>query len=223
MKNINLSSGASFRSWPIRQIILGLILFGSGIAVGYSVRELMSRGAGSASATGSDTSLKDDPNWGPVDAKVTMVEFADFQCPYCRQWYSDVYGKIQTNYGTKIHFIFRDFPLSIHPDAQPAAVAADCAFEQGRYWEYFKLLYGDPRGVGSAMYAVYAQEAGLNVSKFNNCIKSGRYDKEIALDMQAGESAGMTGVPAFFINGRPISGYQPYEVFQKAIDEELSK
>jgi len=109
--NINLPSNASLHSWPIRQIVLGLILLGSGIALGYTVRDLVSNGGGSASSADLDASSKDDPSWGPADAKVTMVEFGDFQCPYCRQWYSTVYEKLQANYGNKIHFVFRDYPL----------------------------------------------------------------------------------------------------------------
>ena len=223
MKNINLTSDSAPRPWPIRQIVLGLILFGSGIALGYSVRDLGSLGGGSASSAALDASSKDDPSWGPADARVTMIEFGDFECPYCRQWYTSVYVRIQANYGSKIRFIFRDFPLPIHPEAQPAAVAANCAGEQGRYFDYFRLLYGDTRGLGSAMYQTYAQEVGLDLSKFNSCIKSDRFNKEALLDMQDGERIGVSGVPAFFINGRLISGLQPYEIFQQTIEEELNK
>jgi protein-disulfide isomerase len=223
--NINLPSGPSLRAWPIRLIVLCLILFGSGIAVGYSVRDFISQGGTStASSAELDASGKDDPSWGPADAKVTMIEFGDFECPYCKQWYATVYDKLQANYGTKIHFVFRDFPLlSIHPDAKPAAVAANCAGDQGRYWDYFKMLYGDSRGLGTAMYQTYAQELGLDLASFNRCLKSGKYDKEISLDLQDGARMGVNGVPAFLINGKLISGLQPYETFQQAIDEELNK
>jgi protein-disulfide isomerase len=222
MNNINLPSDSAPRPWPIRQIVLGLILVGSGIALGYTVRDLVSLGGGSTSSAELDASGKDDPSWGPTGAKVTMVEFGDFQCPYCQQWYKDVYGKIQANYGNKIRFVFRDFPLSFHADALPAAVAANCAGEQGYYWDYFRLLYGNTT-LGSAVYQSYAQETGLDLSKFNSCLKSGRFNKEITLDTQDGQRIGVTGVPAFFINGRLISGLQPYEVFQQTIDEELNK
>jgi protein-disulfide isomerase len=224
MKNINLSSNFGSHAWPIRPIVLGLILFGSGIALGYTARDLVALTAGSASNAALDASAKDDPSWGPADAKVTMVEFGDFECPYCKQWYATVYEKLQANYGTRIHFVFRDFPLlSIHPDAKPAAIAANCAGEQGRYWDYFRMLYGDSRGLGSSQYQTYAQEVGLNLSSFNSCLTSGRYDKEISLDLQDGQRNGVSGVPAFFINGRLISGLQPYETFQQTIDEELNK
>ena len=222
MNNINLPSDSAPRPWPIRQIVLCLILFGSGIALGYTVRDLVSLGGGSTSSAELDASGKDDPSWGPAGAKVTMVEFGDFQCPYCQQWYKDVYGKIQANYGNKIRFVFRDFPLSFHADALPAAVAANCAGEQGHYWDYFRLLYGNTT-LGSAVYQSYAQETGLDLSKFNSCLKSGRFNKEITLDTQDGQRIGVTGVPAFFINGRLISGLQPYEAFQQVIDDELNK
>jgi protein-disulfide isomerase len=222
MNNINLPSSSSPRPWPIRLIVLGLIILGSGIALGYTLRDLISLGGGSASNAQLDASSKDDPSWGPADARVTMVEFGDFQCSYCQQWYKDVYGKIQANYGNTIRFVFRDFPLPMHPDAQPAAVAANCAGEQGRYWDYFRLLYGGSN-LGKAIYQTYAQEVGINLSKFNSCLKSGRFTKEITLDMQDGQRIGVSGVPAFFINGRLISGLQPYEVFQQAIEEELNK
>jgi protein-disulfide isomerase len=220
--NINLPSKASLGSWPIRQIVLGLILIGSGIALGYTVRDLVSSGGGSGSNAELDASSKDDPSWGPADAKVTMVEFGDFQCPYCQQWYTSVYEKIHTTYGDKIRFLYRDFPLPIHPEAKPAAIAANCAGEQGRYWDYFQLLYAHT-DLGSAVYQNYAQQIGLNLSSFNSCLKSGRFNKEIALDIQDGQRMGVSGTPAFFINGRLISGLQPYEAFQQAIDEELSK
>jgi protein-disulfide isomerase len=220
MKNINLPSGSSSHGWPIRQIVLGLVLLGSGIALGYAARDLFSQ----FSNAELEASGKDDPSWGPADAKVTMIEFADFQCQFCREWYLTVYEKLQANYGNKIRFVFRDFPLtSIHPDAQPAAVAANCAGEQGRYWDYFKLLYGDPRGLGSGMYPTYAQEVGLNLSSFNSCLKSGRFTKEISLDLQDGTRMGVSGVPSFFINDRMISGLQSYEVFAQTIEEELSR
>jgi protein-disulfide isomerase len=221
MKNINLPSGSHSPSWPIRQIVLGLILVGSGIAVGYGIRDLIFSG-GPASSAELDASSKDDPAWGPADAKVTMTEFADFQCQFCRQWYLDIYERLRATYGNKIRFVFRDFPLDFHPDAQPAAVAANCAGEQGHFWDYFRLLYRDTQ-LGSSIYQTYAQETGLNLTSFNNCVKSGRYAREITLDMEDGKRMGVSGIPAFFINGQLISGLQPYDTFQQLIDAELKK
>jgi protein-disulfide isomerase len=219
-KNINLSNS---NRWPIRPIVIGIVLFVSGVAVGYTVRDLPSVIAASGGNAYSSSSARDDPSWGPENAKVTIVEFGDFECPYCRQWYDTVYNQLYANYGTKVRFIFRDFPLYSHPNAKPAALAADCAGEQGSYWDYFRLLYGDPRGLGSEMYTAYAQQLGLNLSAFKTCISSNRYSNEIDLDLQDAERLGVSGVPAFFINDQVISGAQPYEMFRQVIEQELSK
>jgi protein-disulfide isomerase len=217
-KNINLDSAGN---WPIRQIILGLVLFASGIAVGYTARDLPAiTGFSGGAADGANA--KDDPSWGPADAKVTIVEFADFECPYCRQWYTTVYEKLYANYSSKVRFIYRDFPLSFHSNAKPAAIAANCAGAQGKYWDYFRLLYGDTRGLGGTMYQTYAQEIGLNTSAFNTCIANTKNANEIDLDMKDGERLGVNGVPAFYINKRYISGLQPYETFREAIEAELN-
>ncbi|MGB7539281.1 MAG: thioredoxin domain-containing protein [Anaerolineales bacterium] len=217
--NINLDSSGN---WPIRQIILGFVLFASGIAVGYTARDLpaITGSLGGGAADGANA--KDDPSWGPANAKVTFVEFADFECPYCRQWYSTVYEQLYANYSGKVRFVYRDFPLSFHANAKPAAIAANCAGAQGKYWDYFRLLYGDARGLGGAMYQSYAQEIGLNVSTFNSCIADNKIANEIDLDMKDAERLGVNGVPAFFINKRFISGLQPYETFRDAIEAELN-
>jgi protein-disulfide isomerase len=220
MKNINLSKSGR---WPIRQIVLGIVVFVSGIAVGYTARDFPTIAGGGGNAA-SSASAKDDPSWGPANAKVTVVEFADFECPYCRQWYASVYDRLYQTYGDKVRFVYRDYPLtSLHANAMPAAVAADCAGAQGRYWDYFRLLYGDPRGLGNSQYLQYAQETGLNVSQFSSCISSNKYDNEIQLDIQDGERLGVNGVPAFFVNAQLISGMQPFETFQQAIERELKK
>ena len=218
MTNINLSDAPR---WPIRQIILGVLLFAAGFATGYIARDVPSIGGGGGTDAASSAGAKDDPSWGPENAKVTVVAFGDFECPYCRQWFANVYNQLVANYEGKIRFIHRDYPLSFHSNAKPAAIAANCANEQGGYWDFFRLLYSDPRGLGAPMYLTYAQETGLNVEAFTSCISSNKYASEIDLDMRDAESLGITGVPAFFINDRLISGSQPYAVFQQAIDEEL--
>ena len=220
MKNINLQTDSN--RWPIRQIIIGIVLFASGVAVGYTARDLPSLTGGS-SGPASSPSARDDPAWGPENAKVTIVAFGDFECPYCRQWFANVYDRLVANYDGKVRFIHRDYPLPSHSNAKPAAIAANCADAQGRYWDFFRLLYSDPRGLGGVMYQTYAQEVGLDVSVFNRCISSNKYSAEIDLDMRDAERLGVSGVPAFFINDRLISGSQPFESFQQVIEEELSK
>jgi len=218
MKNINLSDT---ERWPIRQIILGILLFAAGFGAGYIARDMPTLGGGGGSDAANSASAEDDPAWGPENAKVTVVAFGDFECPYCRQWYANVYVRLAADYGQKIRFIHRDYPLSFHANAKPAAIAANCANAQGHYWEFFKLLYGDPRGLGPQMYQTYAQEVGMDMSAFGNCIAGNQYASEIDADMRDAERLGVSGVPAFFINERVISGAQPYEVFRLAIDEEL--
>ncbi|MBN1437897.1 MAG: thioredoxin domain-containing protein [Anaerolineales bacterium] len=218
-RNINVNYKSQ---WPIRQIVIGIVLFGSGFAVGYTARDIPALLQNSGGAAQS-ASAQDDPSWGPADAKVTIVEFAEFECPYCRQWYTNVYEKLYQTYSDRVRFVFRDYPLSFHANARPAAVAANCAGAQGRYWDYFKLLYGDSRGLGSSLYSTYAQEIGLNVSAFSSCLTGGQYDNEIDLDLKDAERLGVSGVPAFFVNSQFISGMQPFEVFQRAIEKELKQ
>jgi protein-disulfide isomerase len=164
----------------------------------------------------------DDPSWGPADAKVTVVEFAEFECPYCRQWYSEVYLRLKQEYAGRIRFVFRDDPLDIHPDAKPSAIAAHCAGEQNKYWEYFDMLFGDPLGVGTDARNAYAQRLMLDMNRFQTCLSSGTYAQEIQDDMFDAGILGVRGVPAFYVNKRMLSGAQPFEVFQQAIDEELA-
>jgi protein-disulfide isomerase len=223
-KNINLSTPSQAPSqWPIRQIVLGIVLFVSGVAVGYTARDLPAITEGMGGGAAKSAGAKDDPSWGPVNAKVTVVEFADFECPYCRQWYTNVYQKLYDNYKSSVRFVYRDYPLPSHPNAQPAANAANCAGAQGKYWEYFSLLFGDARGLGDVLFQTYAREAGLNMTDFNNCVASNKYAGEISLDMKDAEGLGVNGVPAFFVNDRFISGMQPYETFRDAIEAELDE
>jgi protein-disulfide isomerase len=223
MRNVNVYSHSD--RWPIRQVILGIVLFCTGIAVGYTARDWPSITSRISATDPADSpNARDDPSWGPVDAKVTIVEFADFECPACRQWYSSVYNLLYQNYRSEVRFIYRDFPLtSTHPNAQPAAIAANCANEQGRYWEYFNKLFGDPRGLGGDLYRTYAQEVGMDVAVFSNCIANNNYVNEINLDMGDAEKLTVNAVPAFFINGQILIGVQPYETFRQKIEAELKK
>jgi protein-disulfide isomerase len=202
----------------IRQSILALFLFAAGVIVGYGLR-----GAGSASgAAGNINGYPTNYGWGPENAKVTIVEFGDFQCPYCQQWHQEVYSQIRTMYGNTIHFIYRDFPLSFHSDAEPAAEAARCAGAQGRFWDYYDLLYRASQGVDASARRTYAQQLNLDLSVFDQCVQSGRFADAVRQDTLDGGSLGVSGTPAFFINGRLISGAQPFSVFRDAIEAALA-
>jgi protein-disulfide isomerase len=163
------------------------------------------------------------PAWGPNDAKVTIVEFSDFQCPYCESFYTHTYTKLKQTYGDKIRFVYRHYPLyQIHPDAEPAANAAECAKEQGKFWEYHDILFSNQSDLSRDALIKYASTVKVqNTDQFTKCIDSKKYQSVIDADQQAGDGYAVTGTPTFFVNGNMLVGAQPYEVFVKAIDTEL--
>jgi len=163
----------------------------------------------------------ESPAKGASSAPVEIVEFSDFQCPFCQRAYPTV-QEVLKNYGDRIHFVYRHYPLPGHPQAKPAAEAAACAAEQGKFWPYHDKLFSTAGKLGDAELKQDAVEVGLNAAQFNNCVDGHKFRAQVETDMKAGEEAGVTGTPAFFINGRSVSGAQPYEVFKKVIDEELA-
>jgi len=160
------------------------------------------------------------PAKGPANAPIEIVEFSDFQCPYCLRAMPTV-NQVLSSYGDQIHFVYRHYPLPNHPNARPAAEAAACAAEQGKFWPYHDRLFQDPSKLGGAELKRDAAELGLDTTKFDSCVDSRKLKGAVDADLQAGEEAGVDGTPAFFINGRMISGAQPFEVFKRIIDEEL--
>ncbi len=178
---------------------------------------------GGAAGGTSSAATADDPSWGPEDAPVVIQEFADFQCPYCAKFAEETLSKVRDTYGDKVHFIFRDFPLTnIHQMAMPAAVAAGCANDQGLFWEYHDILYQNQASLSQDALVDYAEQAGLDAAEFQDCVASGKKTVEIMLDSQDAKADGVTGTPAFVINGMLISGAQPFEVFQSVIDPLLA-
>ncbi len=164
-----------------------------------------------------------DPSLGPKNAPVTIVEFSDFQCPYCISWYQQVYKRLLIDYKDKIRFVYKDFPLySIHPEAGAAAEAANCAGQQDAYWKYHDALFEGKNGLGTAAYTQYATELGLNVDLFNKCMSEHLSKKDVDADYKYGSSLGVSSTPTFFVNGLAVVGAQPYEVFQQIIDKELA-
>jgi protein-disulfide isomerase len=164
-----------------------------------------------------------DPSQGPENAPVTIVEFSDYQCPFCTRWYDEVYSRLMKDYQGKIRFVYRDFPLySIHPEAEPAAEAANCAGEQGAYWQFHDALFGQKNGLNAQAYSQYASEIGLDLEKFNTCLSEHRYKDEVTADFKYASKMGVSSTPTFFVNGLAVVGAQPYEVFQQLIDKELA-
>jgi protein-disulfide isomerase len=158
-----------------------------------------------------------DPYLGPESALVTIVEFSDFQCPYCQQSVS-VLKELRRLYGEKIRLVYRDYPGPNHPYAPQAAEAAQCAGEQGKFWEYHDLLF-DRQSSGKGWdFVALAKEVGLQQETFDTCLESGRFREEITKDLQDGLKLGVTSTPTFFINGRPLVGAHPLATFQTLID-----
>lgn len=170
-----------------------------------------------------------NPTMGPADAKVTIVEFSDFQCPYCGRFATQTLGQILSNYGDKIRFVFMNFPLTqIHENAEKAAEAGECANEQGAFWRYHDILFQSQSALTVDSLKGYAAQLGLDTARFNECLDSGKMTDAVQADMQVAQTAaqdtGLTrfGTPTFFINGKSVSGAQPFEVFKQAIDAALA-
>src|SRR3989338_10732545 len=171
-------------------------------------------------------SADDDPVKGDPNSPVEIIEFSDFQCPFCSRWYSDALPQIQKEYidTGKVKLVYRDFPLSsIHPQATPAAEAAECAKEQGKFWEFHDKIFQNQAAMNDASYKQWAQELGLNTQQFNDCVDKRKYQSEVTKDYQDGQAAGVTGTPSFFVNGINIRGAQPFSAFKTIIDQELAK
>ncbi len=170
-----------------------------------------------------DVATDDDPALGPENAPVTIIEFSDYQCPYCRRWAEQVEGELVKTYGDKIRIVYRDFPLTqMHPEALPAAEAANCAGEQGKYWDYHDALFSQKYGLGQDAYLAYAKDLGLDTDQFTACMEEHRYRDEVLADQQYALQLGVQSTPTFFINGIAVVGAQPFEVFKSIIDKELA-
>jgi protein-disulfide isomerase len=165
---------------------------------------------------------------GKEDAPITIVEFSEYQCPFCAQYVEEAYQDIWRGYDDKIRYIFRDFPLSFHQHAQTMAEAARCAGDQGQYWEMHDLLFEKNEEWSAeedvtSLLTSYASQLGLDKDEFNNCLDSGKYNQAVKDDFSLGQNIGVSGTPTFFINGRQLVGAQPFEAFKTIIEEELNK
>lgn len=183
-------------------------------------------------------SLGDDPIKGDPNAPISIVEFSDFQCPFCARFHSNTLPQIEQNYLStgKVNFVYRDFPIeSIHPNALSAALASECADDQEKFWEYHDKLFQNQKSWQGleiqnsiTTFKEYAQELGLNMEEFNSCLDSGKYSQEISNDLQDGRNYGVTGTPGFFVGNEKIGftkiiGAQPFSVFQNVLDNQLEQ
>ncbi len=164
----------------------------------------------------------DDPVRGPKDAPVEIVEFSDFQCPFCGRVTPTLHQVIEA-YGTRVKLVFKDFPLPNHTDAPKAAEAAHCAGAQGKYWEMHDRLFANQQALKVDDLRRHAVALGLDATKFNPCLDADTFASSIAADMTEGQKLGVNSTPSVYINGRLVLGAQPIEVFRAIIDEELER
>jgi protein-disulfide isomerase len=248
-KVLAMFTGYSFQTKLM--VVMNIGLIGAAFALGFMYGQLRLLKSGTLAAANTNPGVTadaaaptdqplSDSSWqsilvkpvaakGPTDAKVTVVEFSDYQCPFCEQYYTQTEGQVQKDYidSGKIRYIHRDRPLPFHPTAHIAAEAARCAGDQNKYWEFHDQLFlhqndwvslSDP----STQYATYAQSVGMNSSKFSQCLSSGKFKADVDADLNMATSIGANGTPTFYINGKPLVGAQPYSAFQSAIDAALN-
>ncbi len=225
-------------------ISLGLMGIIVGYAIGtYNAGPVVAQPAGQVvaqptvpdapAAPSNPATVDDDAVLGDDSAKVTIVEFTDYQCPFCSRHYTDTYGQIKKDYidTGKIKYVTRDFPLSFHPHAEVAAEASECAADQGKFWEMHDKLFGGQASWSNLAdakptFTQYATDLKLDVTKFNDCVNSGKYKEEVQKDMADGMASGVNGTPGFWVLGpdgktQLISGAVPYATFKQAVDAML--
>ncbi len=170
----------------------------------------------------------DDAILGDPDAPVTIVEFSDFQCPYCVKFYKDTLPQIKEKYidTGKVKFVYRDFPLSFHKAAVPAAILSECTAEQAGDDAYYKMhdkvFETISSGYDEDALIAYAVELGVDETELRTCLEDEDMEAEIYADMKDGQSAGISGTPGFLVNGQVLSGAQPFSIFESIIEDELS-
>ena len=163
----------------------------------------------------------DAPTQGPLDAPITLVEFTDYQCPFCQQAQQYV-DRVMESYKGQVRLVYQEFPLDFHAQAKPAGRAARCAGEQGKFWEMHTGLLRTPGAFDEADLQNRAAGLGIDAKRFGACVVSTKYDGVIQKAIENGKSVGVSGTPTFFLNGRSFSGAQPFDVFERIIEEELS-
>jgi len=234
---LKVSNAAPRRS--LRWLYLLPVAFALGFAVAYfafaiplqkEVRTLKAQLAQAGSVVDVPEQVKryevpvdDDPVFGPADAPITIIEFSDYECPFCRKWHLEVWPRIQEEFGDQVRLVYRDFPLyGLHANAAPSAEAANCAGEQGKYWEYHNGLFSYQGGYSRSAFEEIGKQVGLDMNAFTRCLDEQRYKEEVEADYAYAADLGVQSTPTFFINGLALIGAQPYEVFQQVIQMELN-
>lgn len=202
---------------------------GSGNTKGIAVNQPSPSADDSAPApTGAVPSVSNDDHIkGNKNAPVTLIEYSDFQCPYCGA-FEPTMETVLAKYKDQVRLVYRHFPLSFHPNAQPAALASECASEQGKFWEFHTAMFKNQDSLGDDFYKKLASDNKLNMGKFNDCVSTQKYLKKVQDQATAGGAAGINGTPGTFVIGKdgsatPITGAVPAETFFAAIDKALGK
>ena len=169
-----------------------------------------------------DIAVDGFPSIGPDDAPIVIVEFSDFQCPYCARFHDQTLQPLLDAYPGKIRFVYRHFPLaSIHSNAFQAAEASMCAYEQGAFWPYHDEIYENQANLGTELYIQIATDLGLDLESFRSCLENEDYKNQVQTDIDFANSLGVRSTPTFFINGLAFIGAQPLDAFKQVIDSEL--
>lgn len=166
--------------------------------------------------------VDDDPYLGEEDAPIVIVEFSDFFCTFCKRHFDQTFTPILENYGEHIRYVYRDY-AQLTPESQPAAIAAQCGNEQGAFWEFHNDFFDNQQVLGRDFYIATAEQYGLNIDDFIACLDEERYLDEVQIDLLDGQLEGVRGTPGFFVNGQFLSGAQPYQLFERLIQKELTQ
>ncbi len=209
--------------------IFGLILFfndgidSEGSAAVPIINQNSPFPSGGTGIVNAEDLVGDDPYLGDANAPLTIIEFSDYQCPFCARFKTQTLDKIKSEYidTGKVKFVYRDFPLSFHQFAQKAAEAAECADDQGKYWEYHDAIFDNQASLNLAKFEEIGNNLELDMESFSDCLDSGKYQQEVLKDFQDGQSLGVRGTPYFIIGNTPLSGAQPFENFKAVIDSQL--
>lgn len=218
--------------------LTAIITFALGILVGYFVwgsdsadaptqfqeAPLAAEAPQQAPAENVDIPTEGYPSQGPEDAPIVIVEFSDFECPFCTKWHNEVYKPLLEEYPDQIRLVYRNFPLvGLHANAYLAAEAVLCAGDQDSYWDYHEKLFENELGLREAALHEYAEQLELDADIFRECLVSGKYTEFVKNDIDYAMSIGVQSTPTFYVNGRAVIGAQPLSVFQSIIEEELAK
>ena len=213
------AASSAKRKKTVRNAVIVAVILIAIIGVGWVVLSYKSSDYLPALA-GSDNSI------GATNASVVMVEYSDFQCPYCGRFYTQTEQQIMDAYVStgKVRFVYRHFPLSqVHSYAEKAAEASECAADQGKFWEYHNKLFENQKSLYLNSLKQYASDIGLNSTQFNTCLDSGVMQQRVSQDYKAGASSGVSSTPTFFVNDKKVEGAQPFSAFQSAIDSQLGR